>query len=88
MIETRSDSGLLEGPFTRKKMRGRWYHKVDNDFVTAGDIIIYNDDGLYTRVVKSVSKKTVMVDQPEGLKPKTKRVDREDIRECWRKRST
>ena len=65
-------------------MRGRLYRKVAATDVIIGDVVIYEDGGTYTRIVKSVSKKTIMIEQPTGLTPKTKRVGRQNIKECWR----
>lgn len=66
-------------------MRGRLYHQIPVTDVGAGDVIMYTDTGFYTRFVKSVSKKTVIVEQPKGMRPPTKRVSREVIKECWRR---
>ncbi len=54
------------------------------DEVAAGDVVMYTDTGYYTRFVKRVSPKTVVVEQPKGMRPPTKRIDRKDIKECWR----
>ena len=67
-----------------KKFRGRIHTKVSTSEVQPNDVIMFNDGGFYCRFVKSVAKKTVTVSQPKGMKPKTKRVNREDIKECWR----
>lgn len=75
---------MMEQP--TKKFRGRIHQQVPIDEVTAGDIIMFVDVRSYTRSVKSVAKKTVMVHQPKGLKPRAKRVDRESIKEVWRKK--
>jgi len=49
-----------------------------------GDVVMFTDNGSYTRFVKSVAKKTVSVEQPKGFKPPTKRIPRAYIKEVWR----
>lgn len=67
-----------------KKFRNRIYHQTPTAEVMPGDVIMYVDGGTYTRFVKSVATKSVMIEQPKGLKPKTKRIDRKSIKRCWR----
>jgi hypothetical protein len=67
------------------KLRNRIYHPVPIDDVQAGDAVVYVDAGRrHTRFATSVTKTNVVVDQPKGFKPKTKRVHRSDIKEVWR----
>lgn len=58
--------------------------KVDRNDIQADDVVFFQDGGFHSRYVVSVSKKSIMVDQPKGFKPKTKRVSRENITEVWR----
>ena len=67
-----------------KKFKSRIYIEVPTKEVQPGDIVAYNDGGSYTRIVKSVAKSTVMVEQPKDFKPRTKRVNRKNITRCWR----
>ena len=67
-----------------KKFKSRIYIEVPTKEVQPGDIIVFNDNGSYTRIVKSVAKSTVMVEQPKDFKPRTKRVNRKCIKETWR----
>ncbi len=75
-------STAMEQP--TKKFRGRIHNKIPTEDVKPGDIVMYNAGGGYCRSVASVAMKTVMVDQPKGMKPRTKRINREDIKEVWR----
>ncbi len=67
-----------------KKLRNRIYHRVPNGDVQAGDAVVFLAGGTYTRFVVSVTSTNVVVDQPLGFKPKTKRISRDAIQEVWR----
>lgn len=70
-----------------RKIRNRIHHQVPTVEVTADDVIMYTSPrGTYWRVVASVTKASVKVTQPKGFKQKTGRVNRGDIKECWRKK--
>lgn len=66
------------------KIKGRIHQSVPINEVKPGDIITYCDTCRRTRTVVSVSPQTVVVDQPKGLRPLTKRISRKKITECWR----
>ncbi len=71
-----------------KKFRGRVYVRVPAQDVESGDVIMFTTSrGSYCRFVSRVTKANVMVEQPKGMRPRTKRVDRESITECWRRRT-
>ena len=67
-----------------RKFRSRIHNQVPTAEVQPGDVIVFTDGGSYTRSVDSVTKANVWVKQPKGMKPKTKMVERENIKECWR----
>lgn len=67
------------------KLRNRIYHPVQIADVRAGDVVVYVDAGRrYTRFVARVTAINIVVEQPKGFKPKTKRVFRSDVKEVWR----
>lgn len=67
-----------------KKFGNRIYVRVDVNDVQPDDVVFFQDQGLHTRFCVSVAKKVILVDQPKGFKPKTKRVPRKNIKEVWR----
>lgn len=67
------------------KLRNRIYHPVPIADVQAGDAVVYVDDGRrHTRFVARATATHLLVEQPKGFKPKTKRVYRIDVKEVWR----
>ena len=71
-----------------KKFSGRIYLSVPTKQVRAGDIIEWTNTGRHTSIVDSVTAANVMVKQPKGFKPKTKRVPRKNVTKCWRRRTS
>jgi len=67
-----------------RKFGRRIHVEVDRNDIQVGDVVFFDDGGLYCRCVVRVCKKSIQVSQPKGFHPKTKRVLRENVKEVWR----
>ncbi len=69
-------------------MKGRWFNAAPLDTrLRPGDVVVFVDGAVYTRIVISVSKNTCQVSQPKGYTPKTRRVRFNQLKEVWVKGS-
>ena len=67
-----------------RRMAGRLYTHIELGDILPGDIVAWQGRHIHYNKVKSASKKAVTIFNHKGLKPVTKRVFMNQVRECWR----
>jgi hypothetical protein len=67
-----------------QKFRGRIYYEVPITDIQPGDVVIFIDEGKYTRAVVSVTKINLLVEQPKSFKQRTWRISRKKVQQVWR----
>lgn len=67
-----------------RKFRGRVYFPVPVEEVDSDDFIFYIENGFRCNCVEKVTGKNIIIRNHQGLLPRTKRVHKKLVKECWR----
>lgn len=67
-----------------RKFGARIFVKISPDAIQEDDIVFYKTHIVHCRTVVGITKASVIVDQPKGYKPGTKRIKRADVQSAWR----